>query len=244
MKPIKQTTKEFIAELAGTMFITLFGSGVNAMNSLFHLGGYVNITIGWGLGVFFGIILSNHISGAHLNPSITLALTLTKRFPLKKVTHYIIAQMVGGFIGAALCYYFYSAKFKIIDPHLTNSAAIFTTFPVVANFMPGFMAEIIATAILMFTILAIIDNFTLMESKWLIPFAVSLLIVAIGMSLGGMHGYAMNPARDLSPRILITLLGFANTGLINSCIWLAPVLGSLLGAPIGALLYDFTLGRK
>jgi glycerol uptake facilitator protein len=237
--------REFVAELIGTMFILLFGNGVCAMNNLFNLGGYVNITFGWGLGVFLGILVSTRISGAHLNPAVTIALTLTKRFPLSKVPHYIVAQMIGAFIGAALVYYFYQARFTIVDPQLLHNAGIFTTFPAVPGFMPGFMAEVIATAILLFGILAIVDHFAYDNAKWLAPFAVGILIVAIGMSFGGMHGYAMNPARDLSPRILITLLGFANNGLSDgSTIWVAGVFGPLIGGFIGALLYDFTIGKK
>ncbi len=234
-----------MAEFIGTMFILIFGNGVCAMNSLFNLGGYVNITFGWGLGVFLGILVSTRISGAHLNPAITIALVITKRFPLKKSLVYIPAQMLGGFVGAALVYYFYQAKFAIVDPTLTHSAGIFTTFPAVGGFMPGFMAEIIATSVLVFAILSIIEHFTSDKAPFLAPFAVSGLIVAIGMSLGGMHGYAMNPARDFSPRLFVAIMGFANNGLTNgSTIWIAPLLGSILGGTLGAIIYDLTLGRK
>ncbi|MEN9946609.1 MAG: hypothetical protein RLZZ293_995 [Pseudomonadota bacterium] len=238
--------QEFAAELIGTMFILLFGNGVNAMASLFNLGGYTNITFGWGIGVFLGILVSNRISGAHLNPAITLALVLTKRFPAHKAPRYILAQMLGGFLGAAIVYLFYQAKFLAIDPNLTHSAGIFATFPAIPNsFMPGFIAEIIATAILMFAILAIGEHFTYDKASFLVPFALASLIVGIGMAFGGMHGYAMNPARDLSPRIFTALLGFKNNGLTDgSIIWLAPVLGSLIGAPLGSFIFDLTLARR
>lgn len=237
--------QEFMAEMFGTMFILLFGNGVNAMATLFNLGGYTNITFGWGLGVFLGILVSNRITGAHLNPAITIALMLTKRFPAKKVPLFISAQMIGGFIGAALVYFFYSAKFQQVDPTLAHSAGIFTTFPAIStSFMPGFMAEIIATAILMFAILAIVENFITDKAGFLAPFAVAALIVGIGMSFGGMHGYAMNPARDFSPRLFVTLMEFQHTGLGGgSWIWAAPVFGSLIGAPLGAWLFDLTLAK-
>jgi glycerol uptake facilitator protein len=235
--------KEFSAELIGTMFILLFGNGVCAMNSLFNLGGYTNITFGWGLGVFLGIIVSNRISGAHLNPAITIALIVTKRFPIRKAPHYICGQMLGGFIGAALVYYFYQAKFAIIDPTLSSSAGIFSTFPAVSAFMPSLMAEVIATAILMFGILAIVEHFTLDKAGFLSPFAVSSLVVAIGMSFGGMHGYAMNPARDFSPRLFTAIMGFANNGLTDgSYIWIVPVIGPIFGAILGAVLYNILKG--
>lgn len=237
--------QEFVAEFFGTMFILLFGTGVVAMNTLFNLGGYTNITIGWGIGVFLGILVSNRISGAHLNPAVTISLVLTKRFPLGKMFHYILAQMLGGFVGAVVVYYFYQAKIALVDPTLSHSAGIFTTFPAVPQFMPGFMAEIIATAILLFGILAIVEHFNNEKAGWLAPFAIGSLIVAIGMSFGGMHGYAMNPARDFSPRLFITLMHFQNNGLSNgSNAWIAPVFGSLIGGPIGAWLYNLTIGLK
>ena len=176
------TRQIFFAELVGTMFIVLFGNGVNAMFVMFNLGGYTNITFGWGLGVFLGILVSSRISGAHLNPAVTIALMLTKRFPAKKVPLYVTAQMLGGFLGALFVYIFYYAKFKEFDPTLSHTAGIFATFPAITNsFMPGFLAEIIATAILMFAILAIVDNFTHEKVAAFIPFAVSALIVGMVM---------------------------------------------------------------
>jgi glycerol uptake facilitator protein len=236
------TIKEFYAELFGTMIILIFGNGVCAMNALFNLGGYTNITFGWGIAVFLGIIISNKISGAHLNPAITIALSLSKRFSWKKAPVYITAQMLGGFIGSLIVYIFFRAKFLIIDPTLVNTASIFTTFPAINDFYSGFFAEVIATALLMFCILNIVENFNTDKATFLTPFAVSALIIAIGMSLGAMHGYAMNPARDFSPRVLISLLGFKNNGLTNgSFIWVTPVIGPIIGAIIGTFIYDITL---
>lgn len=241
---MKNTYIEFMAEFYGTMFIVLFGTGVCAMNSLFNLGGYTNITFGWGIGVFLAILVSNRFSGAHLNPAVSLALAITSRMSWRKFPHYVIAQMLGGFVGALIVYYFYSAKLILVDPGLTHSAGIFATFPAVPQFMPGLMAEIIPTAILLFGILSIVENYTHDKAIYLAPFAVGGLIVAIGMSFGGMHGYAMNPARDLSPRLMTVMLGFKNNGFSDgSHIWLAPVLGSLIGGPLGAILYDLTLGK-
>lgn len=237
--------QEFVAEFFGTLCIVLFGCGVNAMNVLFNLGGYTNITLGWGAAVFLGIVISNRISGAHLNPAVTFALVIVKRFPAAKMPHYMSGQMLGGFTGAALVYYFYKAKLMLVDPSLSHTAGIFATFPAAPQFLPGLMAEVIATATLLFGILSIVEHFNTEKAGWLAPFAIGALIVAIGMSLGGMHGYAMNPARDLSPRIFTALMGFHNNGLTGgSDIWLAPVLGSMIGGPLGALLYQFTLGKK
>lgn len=237
--------REFMAEFIGTMFILLFGNGVCAMNSLFNLGGYTNISIAWGLGVFFGILISSKISGAHLNPAVTISLAMSGRFPNKKVPFYVLAQMLGGFIGAAIVYYFYQAKFALIDPTLSNSAGIFSTFPAVAAFMPSLMSEVIATSILMFGILAIVEHFTQDQAQFLAPFAIAALIVGIGMSFGGMHGYAMNPARDFSPRLFTALLGFKHNGLTDgSYIWVVPVLGPIIGGPLGTVLYDIAFPHK
>lgn len=234
--------KEFIAEFMGTMFILLFGNGVCAMVNLFNDGGYANITFAWGIGVFLGIIISSKISGAHLNPAITIALVVTKRHPLSKMFHYILAQLLGCFTGASIVYFFYRAKIFLVDPTLSNSSNIFTTFPAIPQFMPSFMAEFIATFILVFAILAIVEHFSKSSVEWLSPFAIGILIIAIGMSFGGMHGYAMNPARDFMPRLLITLLGFKNNGLIDSKIWMIPVIAPILGAICGAIIYDITIG--
>ena len=237
--------QEFVAELLGTMFILLFGAGVNAMVVLFNLGSYGVITLGWGIGVFLGILVSVRVSGAHLNPAVTLSLVVVQRFPAKKMLHYIPAQMLGGFIGAALVYAFYAAKFALVDPEHLHTAGIFTTFPAVPQYWPGFLAELIATAVLMFSILAIIEYYVHEKAGWFSPFIIGVLIVGIGMSLGGMHGYAMNPARDLSPRIFVALMGFQNNGLVGgSLIWTQAVLGSLIGGPLGALIYEYTLGVK
>ena len=234
--------KEFYAELFGTMFILIFGNGVCAMNVLFNLGGYTNIAFGWGLAVFLGIMVSNRISGAHLNPAITIALSLSKRFSWHKAPFYILAQMIGGFVGAFIVYVFFRAKLIMIDPQLIHSAGIFTTFPAIDDFYSGFLAEIIASGLLMFGILCIVDHFKFDGAGFLAPFAVSGLIVAIGMSLGAMHGYAMNPARDFSPRLLITLLGFKHNGLNDgSWIWLTPVFAPIIGTIVGVFIYDKTL---
>ena len=235
--------REFIAELMGTTCFMFFGCGTNAMSVLFGLGGYTNIAIGWGLGVFLGILVSNRISGAHLNPAVTLALVMIKRFPAKKMAHYMAAQMLGGALGAALAFIFYHAKFMLVDPSLSHTADIFTTFPAVPQFFPSLLSEIMATAALLFGILAIVEHFATEQAGWMAPAAIGALIVAIGMGLGGMHGYGMNPARDLSSRIFITLAGFKNTGLLDSNIWLASPLGAMIGGPLGAILYTYTIGK-
>ena len=245
MKSLKISVKEFKAELIGTMLIILFGTGADAMNILFNLGGYISITFAWGIGVFLGILSSAKISGAHLNPAISIALAITKRFSWRKVPLFIIAQFLGAMIGAGIVYYFYSAKLVQVDPTLSHTAGIFTTFSAVSAYIPSIMAEIIATAILLFGIL-IISHFIPTEHTGIFTAcSVAFLVVGIGMSFGGMHGYAMNPARDFGPRLIVTLLGFKHNGLTDGTLtWTHGIIGPLIGGPIGIWLYDFTLGKS
>ena len=245
--------QEFMAELLGTMVLILFGCGVVAMVVLFAStnpaipgqivnGGYTNITLGWGFAVLMGIFISGTISGAHLNPAVTIALAATGRFPWSKVAHYILAQLLGAFIGAALVFAVYHAKWIQVDPAFANTAGIFSTFPTVPGFWPGFIDQVVGTALLMALILAIGDKLNNpLGANWG-GLAVAFLVMAIGMSFGGMHGYAINPARDLGPRLFSALAGFQNTGFANG-VWLVPVLGPIVGAVIGAFVYDLGIGR-
>ncbi|ADV66332.1 MIP/aquaporin family protein [Deinococcus maricopensis] len=246
-------TQEFMAELLGTMVLILFGCGVVAMVVLFANtnptipgqivnGGYTNITLGWGFAVLMGIFISGTISGAHLNPAVTIGLAATGRFPWRKVAHYIAAQLIGAFIGAAIVFAVYHAKWIQFDPGLASTAGVFSTFPAVPGFWPGFIDQVVGTALLMALILAIGDKLNNpLGANWG-GLAVAFLVMAIGMSFGGMHGYAINPARDLGPRLFSALAGFQNTGFQNG-VWLVPVLGPIVGAVIGAFVYDLGIGR-
>ncbi len=161
--------QEFAAELLGTMVLILFGCGVVAMVVLFASkdpvipgqivnGGYTNITLGWGFAVLMGIFMSGAISGAHLNPAVTIALAATGRHPWAKVPHYIAAQFIGAFLGAAIVFAVYHAKWLGFDPALDHTTGIFSTFPAVPGFWPGFIDQVVGTALLMGLILAIGDK--------------------------------------------------------------------------------------
>jgi glycerol uptake facilitator protein len=248
-----RSSQEFVAEFLGTMVMIMFGSGVVAMVVLFGStptvpgevvkGGYTNIVLGWGLAVTMGIYIAGGISGAHLNPAVTIALAVTKRFPWHKCGYYILAQCLGAFAGAALVFAVYYAKWIQVDPGLDHTAGIFTTFPAVAGFWPGFIDQLVGTALLTGLILAIGDKNNAPPGANLGPLMVGLLVVAIGMSFGGMHGYAINPARDFGPRLFSVVAGFKNNGLIGSPIWIVPIVAPLLGGVLGALIYDFSIGR-
>lgn len=245
--------QEFIAELIGTMVLILFGCGVVAMVVLFAStapvipgqivnGGYTNITLGWGFAVLMGIFISGGISGAHLNPAVTLALAATGRFPWSKVGHYIAGQFVGAFLGAAIVYAVYYAKWLQFDAGLESTAGVFATFPAVAGFWPGFIDQVVGTALLMALILAIGDKLNNPQGAAWGALGVAFTVMAIGMSFGGMHGYAINPARDLGPRLFALVAGFKNTGFENG-VWLVPVIGPIVGAMVGAFIYDFAIGK-
>jgi glycerol uptake facilitator protein len=248
-----RSSQEFVAEFLGTMVVIMFGCGVVAMVVLFGStpgipgevvkGGYTNIVLGWGLAVTMGIYIAGSISGAHLNPAVTIALAVTKRFPWHKCGYYILAQCLGAFVGAALVFAVYYAKWIQVDPGLEHTAGIFTTFPAVVGFWPGFIDQLVGTALLMGLILAIGDKNNAPPGANLAPLMVGLVVVAIGMSFGGMHGYAINPARDFGPRLFSVVAGFKNNGLIGSSIWIVPIVAPLLGGVLGALIYDFLIGR-
>lgn len=244
---------ELLAEFLGTLVLIAFGTGVVAMVVLFPAknpgelihGGYTNITVGWGLGVTMGIYVAGKISGAHLNPAVTLALAVFRGFPWRKVLPYSIAQTGGAFAAAALVYWNYLPAFRQMDPQLERTAGVFTTFPAFpAILQAAFLDQVIGTALLLLLVLAITDEFNAPPGANLAPLMIGLVVVAIGMSFGGMHGYPINPARDLGPRLFITLAGFRNNGLTDGTkVWWVPVFAPLVGGLAGAALYDFGIRR-
>lgn len=244
---------ELLAEFLGTFVLILFGTGVVAMVVLFPTknpgetihGGFTNITIGWGLAVTMGIYIAGKISGAHLNPAVTLALAVFRKFPWSKVVPYSIAQTVGAFAAAALVYWNYAPAFHQVDPQLERTAGVFTTFPAFPG-MPqaGFLDQTIGTGLLVLFIFAITDEWNMPPGANLSPLLIGLVVVAIGMSFGGMHGYAINPARDFGPRLFTVVAGFKNNGLTDgSHVWWIPIGGPLLGGLVGATVYDFAIRR-
>jgi glycerol uptake facilitator protein len=252
MKP-PSLPAQLAAEFIGTMIIILFGAGVCSMTVLFGTGvpgevvkgGYTNITLGWGLGVTFGVWASARISGAHLNPAVTLAVAVFRDFRWSHVLPFIAAQTAGAFAGAALVFMNYRAAFQQFDPLLEKSAGIFTTFPAFpAQPAAGFIDQVIGTAILLFLVLAVTDDRNEPAPAWFSPLAIGLIVVGIGMSFGALHGYAINPARDFGPRMFIILAGFRNNGLTDaSGVWWVPVVAPMLGGLIGAGVYDLGIRR-
>lgn len=253
MNPKPSLTAELIAEFLGTFVLILFGNGVVAMVVLFPTknpgeiihGGFTNITIGWGLAVTMGIYIAGKTSGAHLNPAVTLAFAAFRGFPWRKVLPYCLVQTAGAFAAAALVYRNYAPAFHQSDPQLATTAGVFTTFPAFPALpQAGFLDQLIGTGLLVLLIFAIIDEFNMPPGANLAPLMIGLVVVAIGMSFGGMHGYAINPARDFGPRLFTAVAGFRNNGLTDGTrVWWIPVVAPLLGGLVGAALYDFGVRR-
>ena len=244
---------ELLAEFLGTFVLILFGTGVVAMVVLFPSnvpaaaphGGYTNITLGWGLAVTMGIYVAGKVSGGHLNPAVTLTLAVFRGFPWSKVVPYSIAQTLGAFLAAALVYKNYLPAFHQFDPQLEKTAGVFTTFPAFPSWpQAGFLDQVIGTALLLLLVLAITDEFNMPPGANLAPLMIGLVVVAIGMSFGGMHGYAINPARDFGPRLFTAVSGFKNNGLTDGPrVWWVPVFAPLLGGLVGGAVYDFGIRR-
>ncbi len=244
---------ELVAEFLGTFVLILFGTGVVAMVVLFPTphpgevihGGYTNITLGWGLGVTMGVYVAGKVSGAHLNPAVTLTLAAFRGFPWRKVVPYSIAQTSGAFVAAALVYRNYLPAFHQVDPYLEKTAGVFTTFPAFPGTpQAGFLDQVIGTALLLLLILAITDEWNAPPGANLAPLMIGLVVVAIGMSFGGMHGYAINPARDFGPRLFTMVAGFRDNGISSGeRVWWVPVAAPLLGGLVGAAIYDFGIRR-
>lgn len=244
--------REVSAEFAGTMILILFGVGVVAqvVASEGALGDHDSIAWAWGLGVTLGVYTAARISGAHLNPAVTLALAVFRGFSWSKVAPYALAQTLGAFVAALIVRWNYSEVIGAIDPdHTIATQGIFSTLPGNGSFPVGtggaFRDQIIGTAILLFLILAITDLRNNPPLVNLAPFIIGLVVVAIGMAWGTDAGYAINPARDFGPRLASFLTGYGSAwhDQNNSLYFWVPIVGPLVGGLVGAALYDALIGR-
>jgi len=243
---------ELLAEFLGTMVLILFGNGVVAMVVLFGHGvpgeivngGFTNITLAWGLAVTMGVYVAGKISGAHLNPAVTIAVAAFRGFPWSKVIPYSIAQIAGAFVAAAVVFWNYHPAFLRADPQLDHTAGVFTTFPAFPEILSaGLLDQIIVTALLLLMIFAITDERN-QPPAILTPLMIGLVVVVVGMSFGGMHGYAINPARDFGPRLLTVVAGFKNNGLTDGpMVFWVPIVGPIVGGLIGGFVYDMGIRR-
>ena len=231
-----------VFEWLGTMVLILLGDGVCAGNSLNKTkgqgGGWIVITLAWGFAVMCGVFIAGPYSGAHLNPAVTLGLAIAGSFPWSDVCGYIIAQMLGGFCGAVLVWLFYKDHYDA-TPDGDTMLGTFCTMPAIPNKARNFFCEFVGTWLLVFVILmfATKENTPAVGMGSLGAFPVTALIMAIGMSLGGTTGYAINPARDFGPRCAHALLPMKDkrdSGWGYS--WI-PVLAPLCGAAFAALTF-------
>lgn len=239
---------EFTAEFIGTMILVLLGDGVVANVCLKGTkgngGGWVVITLGWGLAVFAAVVISGEFSGAHINPAVTIGLAVAKTFSWSKVPLFIMAQLLGGAAGALLVWLFYRDHYEMT----TDKDVILATFatgPTVRKPLSNLFSEVVGTFVLIFAVLYICGPKVAsttgeievgMGSLGAIP--VAFVVMGIGMSLGGTTGYAINPARDLGPRLIHQLVPITHKGPSDWAYSWVPVVGPILGALLAAFVYS------
>jgi len=245
--------RELYAEFLGTFVLIAFGTGVVAQVVLSgeKNGGYFSINLAWGLAVTMAIYVAGGVSGAHLNPAVTLALALRRDFSRGKIIPYWLAQLAGAFAGAALAFFTYREAFSAFDggaravTGAKATAGIFATYPQpFLSTFGGLVDQIVGTALLMLVILAITDARNNAPSGNLAPLIIGLLVAVIGMCFGFNAGYAINPARDLGPRLFTFAAGWGGEVFRAGNYWFwVPIVGPLVGGVAGAYVYDGLIGK-
>jgi glycerol uptake facilitator protein len=234
----------YLAEFIGTALLILFGDGVVANvvlnKSKGQNSGWIVIATGWGLAVMVGVYAVGTISGAHLNPAVTLGLAVIGKFPWASVPGYIAAQIAGAMFGAALVWLAYLPHWKE-TPDTGAKLAVFCTAPAIRAPLANLLCEIIGAASLLFGVLCIPSSSNLSGPDWATgfgPLLVGLLVFAIGLSLGGPTGYAINPARDFGPRLAHAILPIAGKGGSDWGYAWIPIVGPVIGGVVGSLAYQ------
>jgi glycerol uptake facilitator protein len=238
------------AELIGTMLLITLGNGVVAnvvlKGTKGYNGGWMVITTGWALAVYVGVVIATPYSGAHLNPAVTIALAIVGKFAWNKVITFILAQLIGSVIGATIVWLVYRDHFNATNDPNTEMAA-FCTAPAIHNRLFNLLSEIVGTFVLVFVIFyftnaEITGQKTPIGLGSLGAIPVAFLVWSIGLSLGGTTGYAINPARDLGPRLAYAILPLRNKARTNWKYAWIPVAGPFIGAAIAALTYIILQG--
>ena len=247
----------FAAEIIGTAILILLGGGVVANVALAETksfdAGWLTVCTGWGLGVALAVYAVGSISGAHLNPAVSIGLATAGLFEWKEVPTYIAGQMIGALIGSTLVFLAFYGHWGATrgEGSEATKLSVFATTPAIRGVVPNLLTEVIGTFVLVYGVMAIATNFgdpvgpkTLQDAFGVsfVPLVVGLLVLAIGISLGGPTGYAINPARDLGPRIAHFLLPIPGKGGSDWGYAWIPVVGPIAGALLAAGLYKITLG--
>ncbi|EEB17665.1 Aquaporin-9, putative [Pediculus humanus corporis] len=241
-KSIKNVAREFLAEFIGTFLLVFMGNSAVAQTTLTDGTGGNNITIyfGYGFGLFLGVSVAGGISGGHLNPAVSVAAAIVKKFKWRKIPHYILAQYLGAFLGACITYLLYIDSFKAFHSDYginKTTAGIFATYPKNdLSVIGSFIDQILGSMILVLGINAITDPFNKIPS-YLVPIYVSLTLISIACSLGINQGFAINPARDLSPRFFTYITDWGSDVFDSSSYWYVTIIGSHVGAILGAVIY-------
>ncbi len=246
--------RELLAELLGTFVLIMFGVGVVAqvvLSGESH-GDYLSINLGWGLAVVFGVYVAGGVSGAHLNPAVTLALAVHRGFDWRKVPGYIAAQMVAAFLASAVVYVTYYEALQAFDGGVRQvlgpegTAGIWATYPQpYLSIWGGFVDQVVGTALLVGVIFAVSDRRNAAPPAGLGPIVVGLLVLTIGVSFGANTGYAINPARDFGPRLFTAIAGWGTDVFrAGHHWWWVPIVAPLIGGTLGGWIYDAFIGRR
>jgi len=251
---LKGTQRETAAEFLGTFILVVFGVGVVAQVVLSgnQNGNYLSINLGWGLAVTMAIYVAGGVSGAHLNPAVTLALAVHRRFPWKKVVPFVLAQFAGAFVASAAVYLTYREALGQFDHGVRQvtgplaTAGIWATYPqaFLSTFPGGFIDQVMGTALLVLLIFALSDRRNHSPEDKMAPLLVGAAVALIGMTFGYNSGYAINPARDFGPRLFTALAGWGSQVFsANQNWWWVPIVGPCLGGILGGWTYDLLIAK-
>lgn len=247
--------REVLSEFLGTFVLIAFGVGVVAQVVLSgeQNGSYLSINLAWGLAVTFGCYVAGGVSGAHLNPAVTMALAVHRGFPWHKVGPYIAGQFAGAFAASIVVYLTYFEALSAFDGGVRQvtgdlaTAGIWATYPqaFLSTFPGGFLDQVVGTALLVGVIFALGDKRNAPPPAGMGPVIVGLLVVLIGMTFGYNAGYAINPARDLGPRLFTAVFGWGGEVFrAGNGWWWVPVVAPVIGAILGGWVYDLLVGRR
>jgi MIP family channel proteins len=251
----RSLVREMLAEFLGTFVLIVFGVGVVAQTVLSKgtAGTTLSINIAWGLAVTMGCYVAAGVTGAHLNPAVTLALAVHRRFPWNKLAPYAAAQIAGAFVASAVVYATYHEALAAFDGGIRQvagaqgTAGIWATYPqpFLSVFPGGFIDQVVGTALLVGVILGITDSRNSPAPAGLAPVIVGLLVILIGATFGFNSGYAINPARDFGPRLFTAIAGWGSEVFrAGGAWWWVPIVAPCVGAVLGGYVYDLFVGNR